>query len=498
MNSLSDQISQACRRVADESLAADQKERQAKRDKLPAKAAELFQTVKAMDVQGAKDIWASLGERGPEALGLKLSDQDGARPEDLFSWWWRGTKAPAQWSIPPERRVEMLLWLDEIGASMRALDDPAPAVGNIAQGGAVKKQERQETLRLWAYQCEARNLGPESTPALVALSQRWLGDPDPSCRIHPQDFIDAAFLDSNQAKRPLSYLKFAAQVWPSFGFDPAPGHWREIAQGWMLCDAVSNPLVPITRLLRLGSYPLEPQVVARLATMAVRCDGVRLLQELAKRSDPFPLIVDVLPEDSAFFQFFRPRDPVASLGETEALSPIRRDPQPCPLLAMAAWTDWGQASYPSGFGLEPSLVFDALAQIPQAASESEFGRPEWIAPIDHRRLACVYERLPQWFKPDEHGDNVLHALARTQKWEALAQGALRVAAQTEGLSNLLGQRNAKGHSPLDEIQARMLQSGGPQSSQQKELAQEIEALAEAAQLREAARPAAGPASAARL
>lgn len=494
--SLGGLISQACKATADAAWAFEREESERQAAAFPALVSALFSAVRRMDLAASDEARERLGADFPRALAQTISSPDGA--EDLFSAWWRGSKDSLHPSADPQRVVDMALWLDQAGARMFSSADPSVGLHELAQGGSPRREIRKAAIRNWTYQRETGNLDSASMPALLAVSRRWLADPSELSRCPPQDWIDAALMEPSGPPRSHAYLNFIAPLWPSFGFDPANEHFRAVAHGWSDLSAAGSSVMAVARLLKLGEAPLDSDSVNRMALSAIRVDGVRALQELSGRSLAFPLALPVSAQDDAFFSLFRPQSSWESdaHGESPLRAPVEgRAPEPCPLLIMAAWRS---ADAPRHAPAQLSHCFEALRQVPDMVAAATAGpvRPERLIPIDHELWPRVHAQFPQWFEPDEAGDNVMHLLARStclrsdagelRQWPSIAEGPVQTLATSPNpaLLSLLGQPNHSGLTPLDELRSRAAQSRSLlKNPAHARLLLGLEALSEALELR---------------
>lgn len=457
----SDVIDRARASITPQVLSAEEHER------------DFLASVAHLDIPGAKKAWAALGSRRGETLASGLHCQQG-----IFATWATAAKNGAAWGVSDDVVVDMLLWLDEIGAC--PVGDPPHSkttrarVEGLASGGAARRAVRAECIPAWAFACEKPyEIAPCISRALACLGARWLSDPDEEARVPPSAWIKTAFFSSEGLPRPSSFLNLLADMWPSFGFPPTPEHWRMIADGWILSeDGASGyrSVAAVGQLLNIGSERLPPEAANRLAFMAARLGYVSILRKVALRCDEFPLA-----SHASFIPFDHSVAPLAEVAS-----------KPAPLILVAAMAPillrWEpRRSSPPVLG----HCFEALSMVPEAVQAALAGgpRPDLLALADPRVFAELHRRFPAWFEPNAQGENVMHLLARSPKVTADdTRFFIASCVGVDALAEMLGARSNDGATPLSLFLA------SARDGQARDLVDELLALSEAAELRSATRP----------
>ena len=424
-----------------------------------------FSAIAHMDLPAAKHSWALLGDRGPAALAKNVDGKHG-----IFAAWSIAAKEAPDWGVPTSAIADMLLWLDDIGACLIGdpplLSDTAERIAKLASGGADKLSVRLKCLAHWTFCCERLGeITPEISNALALAGARWISDPDESSRISPSACIEAAFYNSDKIRRPTAFLNLLADLWPSFGFDPRPEHWRMVADGWVLSESFFGfrSISAVSKLLSMGSDVIEPSIAGRLALMATRTGYVRVLEKIANRCPalPFRLVRAFGAQD----------DPEDSLKISHG---------PAPLILVAAMAPC-LSKWQSITDTPPVFnnCFKALSLVPQAveAALAQGPRPDLLAHADPRLLGELHRQFPAWFEPDASGRNVLHALAEASQFNnAHIRLVIQSCRGSDALLAMLGACDHGGSSPLS------LFSSAPYARLDQPLRDELSALAEAYEL----------------
>lgn len=433
-----------------------------------------------LDISGAKEAWAALGRHGPQTLATGLHERHG-----IFSTWLLAANSGADWGIGDDVVVDMLLWLDDIGAC--PLGDPPQSkttherLEGLAAGGSERRAVREACIPYWAFACEKpHEMTPVVLRALASLGKRWLSDPEEEARVPASAWIQPAFFSMDGLPRQSCFLNLLAEMWPSFGFSPSPEHWLMIADGWSISEDPASgyrPVKAVGKLLDIGSDLLPPSAADRLAFMAARLGYASLLGKIALRCEEFPMASHESPSP-----------PDRSAPKNDAPS------APAPLILVAAMAPF-LLRWEKREEFAPSLghCFEALSRVPEAVQAALAGgpRPDLLASADPRLFAELHSRFPEWFEPNGQGENVMHLLASGAGFGASdARLLIGSCAGIDALAEMLGARASDGSTPLSRLLDKARAACSP------ELVEELEALSEAAELRRATRPAHGQPAAA--